>query len=142
MYKPEYFKLYELVPKDYYNKYGTILWYLFDNRILIMADSLRKRYGKLIINDWYWNGTNQYRGWRPFDTNIGAKFSQHKWGRALDIIPQEVESSVIRKDIKSDPNNYDFRFITCIEDFEGMSWVHIDCRNWDKDKNGILIVKP
>ena len=48
IYKPRYFKLYELVPKEFYELYkdNPYAYYIFDPRILVTADRLRKRYGK------------------------------------------------------------------------------------------------
>ena len=140
IYKPKYFKLYELVPQDMYIIYkgSHRLWYLFDNRILVMIDSLRNKYGKMLANTWYWKGKHQYRGWRPQDSLVGAEFSQHKYGRAVDLIPLEYSIEEIRDDIKSKYLHHDFRFITCIEN--NVNWIHIDCRNWNKYKSGILII--
>jgi len=143
-YKPDYFKLYELLPKDVYRKYVkkyyTALWGLFDERILWTADQLRKTYGKMSANTWYWDGYHQYRGYRPGDCKIGAFFSQHKYGRGIDLVSLECPVQDIRDDIKNNPYKEEFKHITCIEDFGGMSWVHFDCRNWDKKKHGLLIV--
>ena len=58
-YIPKYFVLQEWLPKDFYNQnkgLGDKLWLMFDYRILWTYDKLRKRYGKIIINDWLWEG--------------------------------------------------------------------------------------
>jgi len=143
-YRTEYFELYELLPKGIYNKYvknyETALWGLFDERILWTADQLRKIYGRMTANTWKWGGRHQYRGYRPGNCKIGAFFSQHKYGRGIDLIPSKYKAQNIRDDIKDDPYKEEFKYITCIEDFKGMSWIHMDSRNWDKRKNGLLIV--
>lgn len=141
MYQPQYFKLYELLPKKFYedNKSnGVNLWFLFDNRLLWTLDQLRKKHGKLIANTWYWGGHNQYRGWRPFDSLIGAKLSQHKFGRACDLIPIETTVDEVRNDIIKRKFDIDYQHITCVE--EEVSWLHIDVRNWDKRNNNVLVV--
>lgn len=144
MHIPGYFKLYELLPKDFYNKYlsykGDNLWFLFDDRLLKCADRLRERYGKMIANTWYWGGKHQYRGWRPFDCTVGSAFSQHKFGRALDLVPDECTAEEIRKDILQSKNQDIFIDITCIE--TKVSWLHVDVRNWDKPNKGIFLVNP
>jgi hypothetical protein len=143
MYIPKYFKLYELLPKEFYegNKHkGDRLWAMFDDRILYTQDRLRLRYGPMICNDWHWGGYNQYRGWRPFDCKIGAYLSQHKFARAIDSRSTKVSSEEIRKDIRSNIWHEDFKYITCIED--GVSWLHISCQNWDKKEKGLLIIRP
>jgi hypothetical protein len=139
--KPKYFELYELLPQNFYINYKNLnnIWFVFDGRILETIDRLRIRYGKLIANDWIWGGQNQYRGWRPPNCDVGAKLSQHRFGRAIDLIPKEVDVIEIIEDIK---NNYEsddtFRYITCIED--NIGWLHFDVRNHNKYKNSLLIV--
>lgn len=141
MYKCDYFKIYELVPKAIYeatptNKHHR-LWGLFDDRALVTLDRLRTRYGKTTVNDWHWGGGNQYGGWRPGDCPIGSELSQHKWGRAFDPKFQDVSADEVRDDILNDPDDFTSEFITCIE--MGVSWMHFDVRNWSK---GILKVYP
>ena len=143
-YIPKHFKIYELVPKDlfeHYKKRQYYLWGLFDYRTLVTADNLRKRYGKMTINDWYWGGSNQYRGFRPPDCTVGAALSQHKMARALDMIPKSTDAYRIRNDILNDSYHEDFKYITCLE--IDISWLHFDVRNYDKQKNGILqVIRP
>lgn len=134
-YVPKFFEPYELVPKATYNllkKKPWIIWQLFDTRVLLVADHIRRRYGKMVVNTWFWGGEHQYRGWRSPACRIGAKYSQHRFGRALDLVPQEVTAEEIRQDIKKGIIPH----VTCIEG--GVSWLHLDVRNYD----GLLIVKP
>jgi len=135
-YIPEWFKPYELVPEETYKLLENrpwVIWQLFDPRTLYVADRIRMRYGKMVANTWYWGGKNQYRGWRPPGCKVGATYSQHRYGRALDLIPQERTAHGIRQDIR---NGVIFKYITCIED--GVEWLHFDVRNYE----GLLIVKP
>jgi hypothetical protein len=138
---PKYLKLYEVLPRDTYysleasGKLDTWGWRLFDPRILWTADRLRTLYGKMLCNTWFWEGQHQFRGWRPGDARVGATYSQHKFGRALDLV-FDISVYDIRRDIKANKWPVMFQYITCIED--GVGWLHIDCRNYD----GLLIVKP
>ena len=134
-YIPKWFKPYELVPRATYELLKNkpwIIWQLFDNRVLYVADRVRKRYGKMVCNTWYWGGVHQYRGWRP-SRCIGARWSQHKFGRAIDLVPVETTAERIRQDIKAGEG---FSGITCIED--GVDWLHFDVRNY----KGLLIITP
>ena len=144
MFIPGGFELYELFPKWFYQSSRGIepykLWGVFDNRLLFTMDRLRKRYGPMVANDWYWDGVNNYRGWRPTDCEVGAEFSQHKYGRAVDLKPVKVSVDEIREDILADPFHEDFKYIACLE--MGVSWLHLDVRNHDKAKYGILLVYP
>lgn len=138
-YIPRYFQPYELVPQETYNllnRQGKLyqIWWLFDPRILLVGDRIRKRFGKVVANTWWWGGKHHYRGWRPPTCFIGAERSQHKFGRALDLVPQEVTVEEIRHEIIT--NGEDFGFITCVE--VGVPWLHTDCRNYQ----GLLIVRP
>lgn len=143
MFIPHYFKLYEVMPQgDFYRwqpAYGDRLWYMFDVRLLVTLDRLRRHYGKLVANTWMWGGRHQYRGWRPMDVNVGAQLSQHKFGRAIDLIPLNTRVDKIRQDIIDDPFHEDFVHITTIE--ADVSWLHLDVRNHDKRNHGLLIVK-
>jgi len=145
-YVPKYFKPYELLSEHLYTKLTRGGWsderiwqVFFDPRTLAVNDLLRKRYGKMIANTW-WHpalvdkyGFHQYRGFREPACSIGAKWSQHRFGRASDLDPVEVTVEEIRHDIKNGEN---FHHITCIE--ENVSWLHHDERNY----KGLLIVYP
>ena len=143
IYKPTHFTIYELVPESLFklNYPDEMFFTLFDNRILWTADGLRRRYGKMIVNTYNWGGKSHYRGWRPFDCEVGAKLSQHKFGRALDLIPTEITAEEIREDILKKQKGLElFKYITCIE--TNVSWLHFDCRNHNKQRFGLLIIKP
>jgi hypothetical protein len=146
MYIPKYFKLQEFFPKDFFKKYheklGNVMWALIDNRILWTADVLRDRYGPMIVNDWLWRvdkHANNYRGFRPRDCKIGAMFSMHRFGRALDCKFRHVDVEEVRRDIK-DNDSYTFKHITTIE--INVTWLHFDCRNHDKKRHGVKLIKP
>ena len=141
-YIPKHFEPYELIPKETYrildrrNELYKV-WWLFDPRILMTADRIWEHYSsvsnKLVCNTWWWGGKSHYRGWRPPGCSTGAEHSQHRFGRALDLIPTKVSVEEIRQEIKAGES---FGSITCIED--DISWLHIDCRNYQ----GLLIVHP
>lgn len=65
-------------------------------------------------------------GFRPYDESVGSSLSQHKFGRALDLIPKKVHPDEIREDII----NQKFGFMKGIQAIEmGISWLHFDTRN-------------
>lgn len=142
MYSPKHFALYEMLPPEIYGSDMQSMgrgWRLFDNRILITADRLRHRYGKMICNTWWWGGNSTLRGLRPWHSPVGARYSQHKFGRALDLIPHMVEAEEIREDIRENPDDPTFEYITALE--LEISWLHVDCRNHDK-KQGLFLFTP
>lgn len=140
VYKPKYFKLYELVPRVVYeNTAHHKIWYCWRPEILWTADQLRDLYGPATINDWYWGGYLQYRGWRPQAPPPGqkwAEWTQHAWWNALDMNFENASAAEIRADIKANKWPVAFQHIRCIED--DVNWLHIDSRNV-KD---LLIVTP
>ena len=138
-YTPKFFQPYELVSEKTYTELKERpekLWQIFDPRVLYTADKIREFYGKMIANTWYWGGAHQYRGWRPLDCSVGARWSQHKFGRAIDLVSTETAVEEIRQDIKLRRKGHIFQYITCIED--GVDWLHFDVRNY----KGLYIVKP
>ena len=131
-YRPSFFGIKELVPSELFKTMPPqTLWMMLDDRLLIAADTLRHRYGKMVCNTWAWGGTNEYRGLRPPDCKIGATFSMHKLGRALDLIPVQCTAEEIREDLrhfKKGDRVYDGRnYISRVEDKVG--WLHIDTAN-------------
>ena len=129
--KPRYFQLEELVPRSLFLAHKhelDKLWLIFDARVLWTLQSLRMRYGKLVMNTWLWGGKSQERGFRVWTTSTGAPLSQHKCGRAADVVPIETTAEEIRQDILTHSERDEFRYIRCIE--EGTAWLHFDTRNW------------
>ncbi len=136
MYKPKHFELHELVPKDLFNKYAFkqhILWGLFDERLLRIADTVREEFGSMTINNWYWQGPRQYSGFRPPDCTIGATLSQHRFGRALDMIPKTSDVDDIRQDMIESQNDIAWKDIGGIE--MDITWLHVDTRMRDAEGN-------
>lgn len=118
------------MPSKEYEQYWLIL---MDDRILITADEIREYYGvPVTINNWYWGGNFKNRGFREMNTSVGAKLSQHKFGRAFDFDVKNVPAEQVRNDIRKGK----FPLITCIE--KDVSWVHADVRN----VNRLLEVNP
>jgi hypothetical protein len=124
-YKPKHFKIQEFVPPEVYAALGEKASLVMDNRMLITADTIREYFGKPVtINDWVFGGERVLSGFRAAGCKIGAAYSQHKFGRAFDIIIKEIPAEVARKEILS--NRDVFKYITAME--SGVSWLHVDCR--------------
>ncbi len=141
MYQCTYFKIYELVPPDLFEKYEDNqwkLWNLFDDRALITNDQLREVFGKIIINDWHWGGNYKDSGFRTPDCKIGAEWSQHKFGRGFDLKFKDTDVKTVRHRILQ--NKQQFEFINSIE-LGTPTWLHFDTRNVKKSER-ILTFKP
>lgn len=137
-YVPKYFIIQELFPPNLLVNGVNRLMRLLDPRLTWTIDAIRVHYDKpMIINDYLFGGDNEHRGFRRHDCTVGATYSQHKFGRAVDFNIKDISAQQICDDIINNPRLRPFRHITCIE--VGRSWVHIDVRNYDK-KNGLLIL--
>jgi hypothetical protein len=131
MYVPKHFSAKELIPRLLYAKYQHrgdqwLINVLFDERLLKVADTLREEYGSMTINDWAWGGAAQFRGFRSGGCDVGATLSQHRFGRALDLIPKDINPREIRADILEDQMSPPYRDIGGLE--MGIDWLHIDVR--------------
>jgi hypothetical protein len=144
-----------------YTKRGKIdpqIWRLVDSRITWTMDAIRDHFGcSVVMNDYLWGGKNQNRGYRdPIElidkdlllSELGEVIqpcfssfgSQHCLGQAADSKLTKYSAKEVRDDIRKYPNARRYRFITCVE--RKISWLHIDCRNWEKSQSGILFVNP
>ena len=133
MFIPRYFGIKELVPKDFHNKYASmgkgsqfLFQVVFDERLLRLIDKVREQFGPMTICDWSWGGASQYRGFRPPDCSVGATLSQHRFGRAVDMIPKDVMPGEMRTYIIDNQNSSNWKVVGGLE--MDITWFHIDVR--------------
>lgn len=141
--RPTHFDLEELVDPVSWNLLGEKAWWLLDPRLLWTLEQIRERYNApMTINTWKWQHDKPFtlRGFRPSSAALGGFHSQHRYGRAADFDVTGMLADEVRADILAHKDDPAFQYITCLE--TDISWVHMDCRNWDRTKNGILLVKP
>lgn len=137
MYTCRHFAIQELVPRETYDARGQRAWELLDSRILKMIDLIRDDFGPVIVNNWNSGGSLQYRGFRPHDATVGARLSQHRYGRAIDFHTPDTPLEEVYKAVLSGK----YWQITTVEDIEHTpTWLHIDCRNHRGE--GVKVVKP
>lgn len=127
MYKCKHFKIHELVPKHVYKERGERAWLCFDDRALQTLDSLRDEFGSATVNNWYWGGPRQWSGLRTSESPYGTQYSQHRYGRAFDVLFRHKTAQEVREHIMS--NQEDFPHIRGIEDGPAISWLHFDTGN-------------
>lgn len=124
-YKPRHFQIRELVPPDVYLERGDGAIILFDSRILWTLDALRDVLAvPLTVNTWHSGGAYTQRGYRT-DPDTGARYSQHRFGRAVDFTVSGMTAQTFRDNVRSGDYPTQLQYITRIED--GVSWVHLDC---------------
>ena len=128
IYKPKYFKIEELVAPETLEQHGeNRCWLMFDDRILRAADIIREDFGPMIVNNWATGGDRTQSGYREHWMQYYSPTSQHSFGRALDMLPQQAMLAEIQRKIRTNRDRYSF--ITGLEQGEGITWLHIDCRN-------------
>ena len=141
-YKPVHFDTEELVDPYTFAHKGESSLGTMDVRILITADKIREYFGKsMTINNWKWGGPREWSGLRTKDSTYYSPYSQHSFGRAIDFLIEGIDAQEVRDEIKKNQDNDAFKYITRMEEFKTMSWVHVDCMNWNREK-GIYVFKP
>lgn len=130
------------VPKDIYDRFASKSIWFIDDRIISLYLYLEKHFNKdILVNNWHTGGAFQNRGYRVPSSKIGASLSQHKFGRAIDINIEGIESHELYDAIIKDWSSYAMLGATTLEDITcTRTWVHLDCRYTGLDK--LLIVKP
>lgn len=124
-----------------YKRFGdNSIWFL-DKRVIDLANFVRSRFGKpMTINNWQAGGNLNYRGYRPPDCTVGAQYSQHKFGRAIDFSIHDFTPQEIYKDVLDNSSIYIKAGLTTIEDIEyTRNWSHMDIR---EHGSNLKIVKP
>lgn len=107
----------------------TSLKRLLDPGLMPLMELIRSTIGKPIIcNTWYWNlQSAQYRGFRPQNTSVGALYSQHKMGRAMDFKVNGMSANAARTILLNNEQMLLDAGLTRIEDGrDAPTWVHID----------------
>jgi hypothetical protein len=144
-YRPKYFALNEVVYPGAIQARGEQAWQLMDDRILRGADWLREKFGPCVINGKFGGKGFTESGLRDPFTTTGAKFSQHKFGRALDLKFLKVTCTEVYDYIIRNPTEARANGITTVEDIRDTKgqWVHVDCRLLPETFpiNGILVVR-
>jgi hypothetical protein len=150
MYKPKYFAAHEVVPPHIYKQRKNSSFLMMDERILKAADILREQFGPAYINTYNlknspygrgfkWSGLRDELFKKEMQGKKFSKFSDHFYGRALDLKFPKTSPKKVRKWIKlhkdfyvPDPKNSTLitiqEVITCVEE-DTPTWVHISCRN-------------
>lgn len=137
----ENFDLQEFVPEEIFKKWqGSSLWFV-DPRIIQTAQALRDEFGPMTINDKYRGGTYNYSGFRQPSCTIGAKMSQHRFGRAIDCKFKDITVQEAYASILADQSYWISKGITTLENIDfTKSWLHVDIR--ETGMNRLKIVNP
>lgn len=132
-YIPKWFQLYELLPPELYT-YDMMVSEearerafanYFDEKLLITIDIIREIIGlPLICNTWFQDGNRKNCGYRSKTCNVGVENSQHKLGKAVDLICHKMSAEEMRQKIEENKDKLPYQ----IRIERGTSWLHIDCK--------------
>lgn len=138
-FRPPSFIIQELVPPDIYAALGERAWELLDPRATQTLQQLRDRFGPLIVNNWHQGGPFKESGLRSLTTPTGAKYSQHRYGRAFDCKVKQTEPPGVAAYVLK--HAAEFPHLTTIENTDATpTWFHFDVRAHNKE--GIWVVNP
>jgi len=124
-YKPQFFKTEELVDPDTFFAFGERSLMFLDIRVLKLIDAIRIYFNSpMTINNWNTGGGFKNRGFRNPKSSVGASYSQHRFGRAVDFDVRGKTADQVRQIILNNQHIHPFSEITRME--LGTNWVHID----------------
>ena len=124
------FVIQEFVTPKMYKDLGDKAIILIDERIIQLAQYVRDRFKKSVtVNNWYYGGEYKYRGVRPYNCKVGAKYSQHKYGRAFDFTVEGISIKELHKDINKNQKEYFANHLRAVESIhKADTWMHFDVR--------------
>jgi hypothetical protein len=131
IYRPQFFKLEELVCQHVFNKFGEMSWQFLDDKTVVTIDWVRRTLNKPItVNNWKEGGEFDERGLRCIQCNLvktkciaGQVYvSPHILGRAYDFDVQGMDANDVRLwlAVNKDKLPYPIRLE------KDVNWVHLD----------------
>ena len=150
------FDIRELVPETIWDTYGERSVWFIDPRTISFLQELRDIFEEIYpgnvsinINTWHTGGSRTKSGFRLPNETTGAKFSQHKFGRAVDIQVfvgnsknrSQLDSKEVNRIIFANEQRLMAKGLTTVENVEyTKGWNHLDCRPTGLSK--LLVVNP
>lgn len=136
------FKIQEFVPPAIYAQYGDRSQWFIDPKLVEIAEFIRAEFDlPVTINNWHIGGKFQERGYRVPTTTTGARYSQHKFGNAIDFNIQGIPSPEVAEWIKASFAYLKPLGLTAMEHPDDTpTWTHVDVR-WHLGDE-LLIVRP
>lgn len=110
-----------------------------DGRLIEDLEIIREHLNKPVtVNDWYNGGRYTDSGLRGVTSKIGSPFSQHRFGRAVDIKVKGMLSLEVKKEIMKIEHRL---HTTRMEHHDNSpTWVHLDLKPTGKE--GIYVFRP
>lgn len=141
------FHLEEFVPKNVFKIFGQKALWQLDPRLIEIVQKIRIDLGRPIhINTWMDGGKYEFRGYRPITSDVGAQFSQHRRGCALDIDVEDMTNEEVFEFLMNHWHGYDAMGVTTLENPKFTpGWTHFDLRQKIEGvhpERSFLIVDP
>ena len=136
----DHFYLQEFVPESIYKRFGNRALWFIDPRLVSIAEWIRDYVDTpILINNWHMGGSRQFSGFRPPECKVGAALSQHRYGRAMDIVIPKVPAPQVQEVIQS---NFVFLKTLGLTTMEAhtRTWTHLDVRQ--TGASHLLLVNP
>ena len=125
------FNIEEFVDETTYNKFRSNSIWFIDPRVIKIAQALRNHFGAITINNWMSGGNREWSGLRTNKSSYYSSYSQHTFGRAIDMLFKDYTAAEIRYKIKENEHYWFELGIRAIE--ENVNWVHVDVRDTKLD---------
>ena len=135
----QYFWLDEFMPLSTKDIPDIIRRQYIHQEIYNMALMLRIMYGPVIINDYMYYGDDQFCGYRPHDCKVGAAYSMHRLGRALDVRFERVTIDEVRDHIRAHADFWYCKGLRRVATY-GTTRLHIDTADWGT--GGLYLIPP
>lgn len=144
LYRPQFFKLHELVCQHVFDKFGEGAWLFLNEEAVVTLDWMRRALGrKITVNNWKDGGLFDERGLRCIQcpmvkekSDRGVVYvSAHILGRAFDFDVEDMTAGEVRVWLAANKNRLPYN----IRIENHISWVHFDTLNTG---NKIYIFEP
>lgn len=131
MYQPRHFAPHELLPgltcDETWKTLDPDLRAQLDDRLLETADDVRDLLGvPCTCNDYARGGKRRWSGFRPVACTVGVKGSQHRKGRAVDLLLKGMTAERARAIVRNAVGAGKLPHLGAVE--LDVSWLHIDVR--------------
>lgn len=134
----DHFHVHEVFPRELCQSYSQqYLRRLIDERLPAVIDAVRELVDEsCFMNNWFWNGSIQQRGFRAANAYYinrqgqrvyFGKHSQHKFGRAADIVPKTMLIPALQQMIIEQAAFFHKLGLRRLEDpADAPTWLHLD----------------
>ena len=132
------FALQEFVPPAIWSGYKQKSMMFLDPRIINIAQAVRELFDEpIVINGRFMGKTYKNSGYRTPRTSVGALYSQHKFGRAIDVkLKSRPDYDEVRQVIRANFALLSGHGLTAME-LGTAGWLHLDCR-WTLNPDRLL----